>query len=170
MTDERKWQGQEISCLALAVVLAGIAILGLFFVPNFFEEGIGKNRQRVCEIYLKQIWALANTYRQEFGGPEKRFPAETGKAFWLKLTETAPPLVPGEELEVLMCPDSEESPRAGFTTYLGPSKDANTLGAEDVIGCCRQEHPDGFVFLLKNGKTVVLKGDKAKRLMTQVKD
>lgn len=146
-----------------------MAVLALFLLPK--GETLSNARQRACINNLRQLRTMASIYAQQFGGPSKRFATETGKAFWLKLAETTPPLLTGDELEVLMCPDSEGTPRAGFTTYAGPSRDVNTLGGDAVIGYCRHaEHPDGFVFLRKDGSIVILKGEKAKHLMAQVKE
>jgi hypothetical protein len=110
-------------------------------------------------------------YAQKFGGPERRFPSETGKAFWLKLTQTKPPLIDADQLEVLICPYIESTEGPPSTTYSGPSKDVNVLKDEDVIGCCRHpDHPDGTMFIRKDGEILMLKGAKAERLLEQVKD
>jgi hypothetical protein len=170
MAEESKGSRSGLSCLLVGLALCGIVVIALF-CPFPFERGIRNAQQLACENNLMQLWTLAHVYAQQFGGEQGRFPEETGKAFWLKLTETKPPLLAGDELEVLICPDSEEIPRLGFTTYRGPGRDVNTMSGKDVVGCCGHvEHPDGSVFLRKDGSIVILKGDKAKLLMAQVKD
>lgn len=147
-----------------------MVVLGLLVLPAY-DEPISKGRQRSCENNLRQLRTLVSQYAQQFGGPDKRFPSETGKALWLKLTQTQPPILSGDELEILVCPDSEEAPRPGFTTFRGPRKDMNSLGAEDVLGCCpSSDHPDGVLFLRKDGTIIILKRSKEEQLMGQVTD
>ena len=84
----------------------------------------------------------------------KRMPLESGPDFWLKLSRTKPPMIAGQDFDLLVCPASKEKPRAGRTTYRGPRGDVNRLGDDAVVGCCRPGlHPDGTItVLLKSGK------------------
>jgi len=170
--EEPKKSRPGVSCLLVGSVIAVIIFLIALFLPPITLP-ISKARQLSCENNLKQLRTLLSVYAEQYGGPEKRFPSETGKAFWLKLTETRPPLVAGEELEIFVCPGGDELPRPGLISYLGTGKDMNSLSGQDVIGCCHSgRHPDGFIFLRKDGSIVKLKPDtpEALRLKSQLKE
>jgi hypothetical protein len=112
-----------------------------------------------CAGNLMQLWSLQITYMSQFGGRMKAMPREPGPGFWIKLTETIPPLLPEAELARLVCPLSGEKPRPGFTTYRGPAESVAKLAGGDIVGCCDPEyHPDrSITVLFKTGEVRVVK-------------
>jgi len=79
-----------------------------------------------CAANLKALHA-AQLSCYVTGGPAP----ELGKAYWVKLTKTSPPLVGAA---TLLCPlaDREE---ATSVQYMGPTADPRTLPAGDPVGC-----------------------------------
>jgi hypothetical protein len=104
-----------------------------------------------CARHLEKLWKVQAIYQVQFGGRAKSLPADTGSAFWTKGMRTTPALVDPTAYDWFVCPASAEKPRDGFTTYLGPRKDANTLAEGDVVGCCRC-HEGAIVVVLKTGE------------------
>ena len=108
-----------------------------------------------CMDNLSELWKLCIVYRVRFGGKERSMQTETGADFWLKLTQTSPPLIGPDQLTFLICPASGEQPRKGHTTYRGPNVDANILGDNDPIGCCDpRHHPGGAIQVLFKNSAV----------------
>lgn len=107
-----------------------------------------------CSNHFRQLWTLQTVYMSQFGGRMKNMPSDTGPAFWLALTKTVPPLIDGEEVELLVCPGTGQKPREGYTTFRGPKVDVRNLKPEDPVGACEPgSHPAGKInVLLKTGK------------------
>ncbi|HVR84537.1 MAG TPA: prepilin-type N-terminal cleavage/methylation domain-containing protein [Planctomycetota bacterium] len=81
---------------------------------------------------------------------------ETGRAYWVRLTQTTPPLVAPD---VLKCP-FVEGPDAPFCQYYGPSGDVVKMDPKDPIGAdMDQNHSadrkQGGNILLKSGEVVI---------------
>jgi len=80
---------------------------------------------------------------------------EVGRAYWVRLTQTTPPLLAPD---VLKCPFVED-PNAPFCQYYGPSGDVAKLDMKDPIGTdMDQNHSEdrkqGGNLLLKSGEVV----------------
>ena len=156
-----KWVG-------LAIVV--LCISGLALLPPV-TPSLVVARENSCENNLGQLGILMNLYSEQFGGKERRFPAETGKEFWLTLARTNPPLLEAGELEVMICPDVDPLTPAGSTTYYGPRKDANSANDQDYIACCwTRSHPHGPLALRKDGKVERLSSQETDRLVRDTKE
>ena len=115
-----------------------------------------KNKTAACANNLAKLWSLQNMYMVKFGGRMREYPTETGSPFWLKLTKTRPPLITKVGLKLLVCPFSNEEPRAGFTTYRGPLSNINRLPYNAIIGCCEPGiHPDKSICILRKSSDVL---------------
>ncbi len=108
MVEKAKLSAQRIGCLVVLVIL--VAIIAVFSLIPPLTLPLSEARQLSCVNNLRQLHTLLKIYESQFGGPEKRLPTESGKAFWVRLTETKPPLIQAEEFEVLLCPASDLSP------------------------------------------------------------
>lgn len=80
---------------------------------------------------------------------------EIGRAYWVRLVKSTPPLVAPE---LLRCPFVEE-PDAPFCQYLGPGGDVSKLDAKDPIGSDidsnhSADRRQGGNLLLKSGEVV----------------
>ena len=76
------------------IVLFVLICLGALLVTTA-QESLRRARIVHCAGNLSQLWKMEYVYMAypEYGGPEKIYPTETGGAFWLKLTQTNPPLI-----------------------------------------------------------------------------
>jgi hypothetical protein len=142
-----------VPCLIIAacVAVGGIFILGI--LAALLLPAISKATERAkvtaCANNLRQLYTLQMTYMSTYGGVRKELPAETGSAFWLKLSQTKPPLV--DDMELYLCPvlgRTGERP----CDYLGPSEPAKGLNSGDPIGADREKnHREGGNVLRKDG-------------------
>jgi hypothetical protein len=137
--------GITIVEVAAAVTLAGIVIALL--VPAL-SRGARFQRVLECEAHLHTM------YDAQSKAPPPG-PKDTGSAFWIRLTETTPPLL---SKETLRCPLADSSERAA-SSYLGPCEDFAKAGAKEPIGCdLENNHSDdgreGGNVLLKSGEVV----------------
>lgn len=113
---------------------------------NAISWGILKSRKTRCLNNLTQLWKI----QQNYVGRYAHLPPSTGGSFWLALTTTDPPLIPGDYREIFSCPLERTSSQT--THYRGPMQDANTLRPDDIVGACLGHHSDesGFV-VFKDG-------------------
>ena len=113
-----------------------------------------------CRENLRLLWNVYRSYALSFGEKQDQVPDRTGSGFWLALAETTPPMIGAEELDVLVCPERNESPRPGFTTYRGPAIMISGVPENGPIGSC--VHKSGRMNLLtKDGKIrSIAKSDK----------
>ena len=80
---------------------------------------------------------------------------ELGRAYWVRLTKTSPPLVAAETLR---CP-LVHHPDAPACQYFGPPSDPAKLDAKDPVGCDfplshSEDGGQGGNILLKSGEVV----------------
>jgi hypothetical protein len=141
----RRDTGITLVEVAAAVTLAGIVIALL--VPVISRSA---RFQRVleCEGHLHAMYVA-----QSKAPPPDA--TQTGSAYWTRLTQTNPPLLPKETLR---CPLSDTA-GAPASDYLGPCEDPAKAGAKEPIGCDREyNHSDdgreGGNVLLKSGDVV----------------
>ena len=144
-----------LTCLIIAICVGvgGVFVIGI--LAALLLPAIAKATERAkvtsCANNLRQMWTLQSVYMSQFGGREKLLPTETGAAFWLKLTQTQPPLIDPTEHEVFLCPVHGVE-IAGHCDYLGPAVDANSLKAEDPVGAdAPHNHKNGGNVLRKDG-------------------
>src|SRR6185436_3409563 len=92
--------------IAIGVGVGGMVIIGI--LAALLIPAITKATQAAqatsCANNLRQMWTLQSVYASQFGGPKKLMPTETGAEFWLKLSQTQPPLVDPIEMEIFICP------------------------------------------------------------------
>lgn len=111
-----------------------------------FAKALKAAKETACANNLRQLWMMQMNYSVVFGGRTKQMPEATGPDFWLALARTTPPMIEEPEYDLFVCPFSDEKPRAGFTSYRGPSKKIGQLAGGDAVGCC--VHADGSVNVL----------------------
>src|SRR5215831_7876775 len=125
--------------IGLCVGVGGFVVIGILAALLLPAIARATERDRVtsCANNLRQLWTLQNVYRSQFGGKDQDLPTETGAAFWLKLTQTNPPLIDPSEAEVFLCPAHGMS-QNGACDYLGPAVPAKTLKLGDPVGSDRK--------------------------------
>lgn len=114
----------------LLVVIVLVAILGLLFA-TCARPIRGCGRMTGCANNLAQLWKMQNNYMVQYGGMEKRMPAETGTAFWLKLSEPPTMLIDNTLLEIYRCPFVAANEPC---SYRGPAMDVNIYHDDNVVG------------------------------------
>jgi hypothetical protein len=121
------------------------------------ERQLHLKRLTGCQNNLLQLWKMQHNYMVQFGGRTKSMPREAGGAFWLKLSQTTPPLIEPELMQsIYACPEVKGI-KIGTTTYRGPVADVNTLKEADFVGCCGPgHHPDGAIVALKKSSEIVI--------------
>lgn len=129
-----------------------LVLLAALLLPAV-TKSISRGQAASCANNLRQLWTLQQSYTMQFGGPERRLPEETGAAFWLKLTQTHPPLLDETEREVFLCPVKGVS--GNPCDYLGPARPASQLQPGDPVGADHPGyHPDGGNVLMKDGRVM----------------
>jgi len=124
-----------------------VAILLALLIP-IQARAARYDKLKKCQDHLHTMYEA-----QSKAPPTKT--QEIGRAYWVRLTQTTPPLLAPD---VLKCPFVEE-PNAPFCQYYGPSGDISKLEAKDPIGCdMDQNHSEdrkqGGNLLLKSGDVV----------------
>lgn len=121
----------------LVVLLCAVMLVWAVVTP-----AVARTRRRAaeasCANNLSVLWRLQLVRAHQFGTRGGRWPASTGKEFWLSLVRTDPPLVEAEEFDVFHCRvrvQTEGEPAPGVTHYLGPSRRVNTLRDDEAVGC-----------------------------------
>jgi type II secretory pathway pseudopilin PulG len=117
----------------LLVVIVIIGILAALLLPAI-ATAIRNAKVAACANNQSQLWKMANCYMVQFGGPGKLLPVETGGAFWLKLSQTTPPLIDASLKDIFGCPVKGSPPAAGTTDYRGPAANANAAADGEIIG------------------------------------
>ncbi len=128
-----KNSGVPVLLIILIVVFGGVFVLGILaaLLLPAVAKATRAARQAACANNLRTLWTLQTNYMSTFGGKTKQMPSETGEDFWLKLTQTVPPLIDLTEMETLQCPISE-SP--GMCDYQGPALPVSRISAGDAVG------------------------------------
>jgi prepilin-type N-terminal cleavage/methylation domain-containing protein len=122
----------------LLVVIVIIGILAALLLPAI-ARAIRNSKVTRCVNNLAQLYKMQHNYMAQFGGGDKLMPTETGGAFWLKLTQTTPPLIDATLAaggnNIFGCP-LEGNPNSGTTDYRGPANNINsaTVGDGAIIG------------------------------------
>ena len=134
----------------LMVVLILLVVVGALLAPCFARA----SRQKKVEECAAHLTALHVAQDAFYGKPGSPAP-ELGRAYWEKLSKTAPPLVLSQ---TLLCP-LVEIEGAPSVHYMGPGADPRTVAADIPIGCDfewnHNEHGhEGGNVLLKSGAVV----------------
>ena len=129
-----------------ALCLAGVFVSGCG--PSLTEKVL-------CVNNLSMLWKMQALYADR-KDEKVLLPTETGAKFWTVLFERQDPSKGPLDPSAFVCPLSGTAPGKNVTTYLGPKADVNTLGPDDVVGCCSSIHSDGSISVLKKNGSVVL--------------
>jgi len=129
-----------------------IGILALLFLPHTVcGGGIGPARRTACASNLRQLYQLGTLYSSTHQG---EWPAARGSALWRSFTQTSPPLLEQEWLDVLSCPVKGEELSPGACDYLGPRQRVSALKPTDALGADKPgNHGEGVTgnLLLRDG-------------------
>lgn len=135
----------------LLVVIVIIGILASLLLPAV-SNALYQTRVMKCTHHQKQLATMLVVYQNQYGGPNRRLPAETGADFWLQLSRTRPPLI--STPEVYFCPVAANEIVADETDFRGPAINANKLDDREPIIADRKDnhgHGRGGVLLMKDG-------------------
>ncbi len=136
-----------ITLVEISAAVVVIVIIVAILVPVMTRAG-RLERLQACQGHLRTM----------FDAQAKAPPSptqETGRAYWVRLTQTQPPLL---DPSALKCP-FVETPDAAFCQYYGPMVDVSKAEPKDAIGCDMPgNHSDdgkqGGNVLLKSGAIV----------------
>ncbi len=136
-----------ITLVEIAAAVTLVAIVLALLVPVQMKAA-RYERLKLCQDHLHSMYVAQSQ------APQTK-EQEIGRAFWVRLTQTTPPLVTPD---VLKCPFVEE-PNAPFCQYYGPSGDISKVDAKDPIGAdMDQNHSEdrkqGGNLLFKSGEVV----------------
>ncbi len=109
----------------LLVVIVIIGILAALLLPAI-ARAIRNAKLTACVNNLAQLWKMQHNYGVQFSGGTGEMPDSTGGAFWLKLTQTSPPLISPSGADVFSCPALGSPLPAGQTSYMGPATNINS--------------------------------------------
>ncbi len=136
----QKKKKKGFTLVELLVVIVIIGILAALLLPAI-ARAIRRARVTNCANNLSQLWKMQNIYASgALGGRMHLMPTETGKQFWLKLSQPgpggSPPLIDSTLWDIYVCPAMASGivGGSGQTDYLGPCKNVAQLGDGDPVG------------------------------------
>jgi hypothetical protein len=151
---KRKMEKRSKKRIALITIPAILlfCVISFFVAQVFVVTGhtIAIARTTNCQGNLSQLWKMQYIYSIQFGGPQKRFPEETGGKFWLKMSDPKTRLIAPELSDIYICPISLDGySRVGKktvpevkTNYRGPSRNVNQYSEDYPVGADRKtNHP-----------------------------
>jgi len=131
---------EGLTLLEIVVLFVVIGILATLLIPRICPPNCPHATVH-CSSNLRQLYQLGALYASTHQG---KWPDATGSALWLSFAKTSPPLIPSEELEVLLCPVRGES-ELGQCDYLGPSKPVSQLKPGDALAADKPgNHGEGY--------------------------
>lgn len=135
-------------------VLCGIPVLAALLLPAIARAT--KNAKATsCANNLQQMWKMEANYMVMFGGTQKRYPSETGREFWLKLSDPKVNVIDASLKDIYRCPVKGGTSECD---YRGPSSDVNLYGDGDPVGADMVgNHGEGGNVLRKSGDIVDVK-------------
>jgi hypothetical protein len=136
-----------VTLVEITAAVTILAIILALLIPVLVKAGRYDTLKK-CQDHLHTLYEA-----QSKAPPTKT--QEIGRAYWVRLTQTNPPLVTPD---VLKCPFVED-PSGPFCQYYGPSGDIVKLAPQDPIGSdMDQNHSEdrrqGGNLLLKSGEVV----------------
>ncbi len=137
--------------ITLVEILAAVTVVAIalaLLIPIQAKASRYKNVME-CQDHLHAL------YRAQANAPPTK-DQELGRAYWVRLTKTTPPLATPD---VLKCPFVAGVPDAPFCQYLGPGGEVEKLAPKDTIGCDLDvnhspDRKEGGNLLLKSGEVV----------------
>lgn len=141
-----------LSLLEIIVVIVVIGILASLLLPARHPPG-GCGTVTHCANNLQELYALGKVYASQHQG---QWPDTAKNGFWRALTESQPPLIPREEMEILLCPVKGE-PEDGGCDYRMTKVPWKDLAPNDpVLADKPDNHGENYAInvVLKNGDVV----------------
>ncbi len=126
---------EQPGCITLSGVLA--LLVAILLLAALLPCGLhpyrklDHARRTDCANHLWQLYKLGVTYAATHRG---KWPEAEGGQLWASFAECHPPLIEGDQLEILCCPVKGEDPFRGATDYRGPSKPPHLLQPADFLG------------------------------------
>jgi len=120
----------------LLVVIVIIGILAALLLPAI-ARAMRNAKITACMNNLAQLWKMQHSYAAQYGDGAGTMPDVTGGAFWLKLSQTTPPLIDATSADIYSCPATGVLLPAGQVAYLGPASNINAIalwGDADPVG------------------------------------
>jgi prepilin-type N-terminal cleavage/methylation domain-containing protein len=148
-----------LTLVEILVVLVVLGVAATMILPALGRAG-RHGRVEACAAHLRQLHQAAEAYRAKC----PQAPEAPGKAYWVRLTKTDPPLVAADALRCPVRETSDAPPGPAECQYLGPAGNPAQLGDADPLGCddYLNHHPqgkEGGNVLRKDGTVVTdLKG------------
>src|SRR6516164_5120894 len=117
--------------ITLVEILAAVTVVAVVLAVLIPVQARAARYQnlKLCQDHLHTL------YDAQAKAPPSKV-QETGRAYWVGLTKTTPPLV---SADVLKCPFVDE-PDAPFCQYLGPEGEIAKLKPKDPIGCDMEQN------------------------------
>lgn len=122
-----------IVAVVVLVLFCGTGVLAALLLPAI-ARATRNAKVTSCVNNQSQLWKMQINYMVQFGGREKRMPEETGGSFWLKLSQTDPPLIDVTLREIYECPLKGSPNSPGTTDYRGPNGNVNRFNDGDPVG------------------------------------
>ncbi len=150
-----------IVIIIVAVVFGGIVLVGILaaLLLPAIARATRNAKATACCNNLSQLWKMQHHYMVSFGGTAKSMPPETGGGFWLKLSQTTPPLVDPFIADIYGCP-LEGTPNGPLTTdYRGPASNVNAYADRDPVGADKINNHgprEGGTVLRKSGDVMTV--------------
>lgn len=138
------------SGITLVEITAGLTVLGIvaaLLVPAITYSRRVEKLMR-CQNHLHTLFDAQ-------GKAPAAGPKDFGRQFWIRLTQTSPPLI---DSSVLRCP-FVVAPESPSCQYLGPAADISKLEPKIPIGCDMElshspEGTEGGNVLLRSGEVL----------------
>ncbi len=133
-------------------VLCGIPVMAALLLPAI-ARATRNAKVTSCANNLAQMWTMQSNYMVLHGGRQKRYPSETGKEFWLKLSDPKVKIIDASLKDIYRCPVKGGNSECD---YRGPSSDVNSSAYSDgdPVGADRTENhgsSEGGNVLRKSG-------------------
>jgi prepilin-type N-terminal cleavage/methylation domain-containing protein len=112
----------------LLVVIVIIGILAALLLPAI-ARAMRNAKITGCVNNLAQLWKMEHNYAAQHGDGAGTMPDVTGGAFWLKLSQTTPPLIDPTSADIFSCPATGVLLPPGQVAYLGPATNINSVAA-----------------------------------------
>lgn len=136
LSQHRAAGSRGFTLVELLVVIVIIGILAGLLIPAI-GHGIGEAHKTACRSNLQQLHKLGILYSASRKG---RWPSAQGGALWVSFSQTQPPLIDAEQLELLFCPLAETEQAPGLTDYLGPVQSFGRLRDSEPLAADKEDN------------------------------